>query len=78
MTDKELSVEEMLAKANKPGEDAKILHKFYGGKIETVPKAAIRDFDDFSIWYSPGVAEPCKQIAEDPDKIGRASCRERV
>ncbi len=75
MTNKELSVEEMLAKANKPGEDAKILHKFYGGKIETVPKAAIRDFDDFSIWYSPGVAEPCKQIAADPDMVYDLTCK---
>ena len=40
--ERELSVEERLAKAKKPGEDAKILHKFYGGKIETVPKACVR------------------------------------
>lgn len=72
---KELSVEEKLAKANKPGEDAKILHKFYGGKIETVPKACVRSFDDFSIWYSPGVAAPCKQIAADPELVYDLTCK---
>ena len=75
MADKEMTVEEMLAKAKKPGEDAKILHKFYGGKTEVVPKACIRSFDDFSIWYSPGVAEPCRQIAEDPEMVYDLTCK---
>ena len=75
MADKEMTVEEMLAKAKKPGEDAKILHKFYGGKTEMVPKACIRSFDDFSIWYSPGVAEPCKQIAENPEMAYDLTCK---
>ncbi len=75
MADKEMTVEELLAKANKPGEDAKILHKFYGGKTEMVPKACIRSFDDFSIWYSPGVAEPCKQIAENPEMVYDLTCK---
>lgn len=70
-----MTVEEMLAKAKKPGEDAKILHKFYGGKTEMVPKACIRSFDDFSIWYSPGVAEPCKQIAENPEMAYDLTCK---
>lgn len=75
MADKEMTVEEMLAKAEKPGEDAKILHKFYGGKTEVVPKACIRSFDDFSIWYSPGVAEPCRQIAENPEMVYDLTCK---
>ncbi len=41
------------------------LHPFYRGKMEIVPKCAIRDFNDFAIWYTPGVAEPCKAIAKD-------------
>ncbi len=41
------------------------LHPFYHGKMEIVPKCAIRDFNDFAIWYTPGVAEPCKAIAKD-------------
>jgi malate dehydrogenase (oxaloacetate-decarboxylating) len=60
-----LTREELLAKAKKPSEDAMKLHPFYKGKIEVVSKCAIRDFDDFAIWYTPGVAEPCRAIAKD-------------
>jgi len=45
--------------------DAMKLHPFYRGKMEIVPKCAIRTFNDFAIWYTPGVAEPCKAIAKD-------------
>jgi len=43
-------------------------HAFYGGKIEILPKCPIRGLDDFSIWYTPGVAEVCNEIAEDEEK----------
>lgn len=72
---KELTVEERLALAKKPGVDAMKMHPYYGGKIETVPKACIRSFDDFSIWYSPGVAEPCKDIAANPEKVYEHTCK---
>jgi len=68
MKDENMTVEERLAKAKQPGIDAMIMHKFYGGKIEIVPKAPVRSFDDFAIWYSPGVAEPCKAINHDIDE----------
>ncbi len=61
--------EELLAKAKKPSEDAMKLHPFYKGKIEVVSKCVIRDFDDFAIWYTPGVAEPCRAIAEDGELV---------
>ena len=64
-----LTVEELLARAKKPGQDALRLHPFYRGKIEVVPKARIRDFNDFAIWYTPGVAEPCKDIQKNPEKV---------
>ncbi|MBQ2762888.1 MAG: NADP-dependent malic enzyme [Candidatus Methanomethylophilaceae archaeon] len=64
-----MTVEERLAKAQQPGKDAMVLHKYYGGKVEVVPKACVRSFDDFAIWYSPGVAEPCKAIAKDIDQV---------
>jgi malate dehydrogenase (oxaloacetate-decarboxylating) len=54
-----------LEKAKKPALDAMKLHPFYRGKMEIVPKCAIRTFNDFAIWYTPGVAEPCKAIAKD-------------
>ena len=64
-----LSVDELLAKAEKPGEDAMKLHPFYLGKVEVIPKCCIRDFNDFAIWYTPGVAEPCRDIYKHPEKI---------
>ena len=73
--EKDISVEERLERAKKPGQDAMILHKFYKGKIETVPKACVRSFDDFAIWYSPGVAEPCKDIAKNPDMVYEHTCK---
>ena len=45
------------------------MHPFYRGKIMTVPRCSIRSFDDFGIWYSPGVAEPCKEIVKEPDLV---------
>lgn len=62
-----VNVEALLAKAKKPSADAMVLHPFYRGKIETVLKCCVRDFNDFAIWYTPGVAAPCRAIAEDPD-----------
>ncbi|MDD5127779.1 MAG: NADP-dependent malic enzyme [Dehalococcoidales bacterium] len=59
--------EELIAKARKPAEDAMKLHPFYRGKMQTMPKCAIRDFNDFAIWYSPGVAAPCKAIQADKE-----------
>lgn len=58
-----------LEQANKPKADALRLHPFYRGKMETVPKCAVRSLSDFSIWYSPGVAAPCSEIARDPDLV---------
>ncbi len=64
-----LTREELLAKAKKPSEDAMRLHPFYKGKIEVVAKCVIRDIDDFAIWYTPGVAAPCRAIAEDKELV---------
>jgi len=61
--------EELLAKAQKPAEEALRLHPFYKGKIQTALKCPIRDLSDFSIWYTPGVAAPCRQIHADRDLV---------
>jgi malate dehydrogenase (oxaloacetate-decarboxylating) len=58
-----------LEQANRPKADALRLHPFYRGKMETVPKCAVRSLSDFSIWYSPGVAAPCSEIARDPELV---------
>jgi len=52
-------------------EDALRLHPFYRGKIEVVPKCRVRSFEDFAVWYTPGVAAPCRKIAEDPSLVYR-------
>jgi len=65
---KEVTVEELLAKAEQPSKDAMRLHPFYRGKVEVIPKCRIRDFNDFAIWYTPGVAAPCKEIYADKEK----------
>lgn len=61
--------EELLAKARKPAEDAMRLHPFYRGKMQTLPKCVVRDFEDFAIWYTPGVAAPCRAIKDDKEKV---------
>jgi len=45
------------------------MHPFYRGKIETGIKCPIRDFEDFAIWYTPGVAKPCIDIFDNPDRV---------
>ena len=65
---KKVTVEELLAKAEQPSKDAPRLHKFYKGKMGTSLKCRVRDFNDFAIWYTPGVAAVCKEIAADKEK----------
>jgi len=57
-----VSTEELLKKAYVPAQLALKYHPYYRGKIEVVSKVPVRTFDDFAIWYTPGVAEPCKAI----------------
>ncbi|MCX8023557.1 MAG: NADP-dependent malic enzyme [Syntrophorhabdaceae bacterium] len=66
--DKKITKEELLARAIKPAQDSLKMHPFYRGKIEVVPKCAIRGIEDFAIWYTPGVAAACRAIKEKPDK----------
>ena len=62
------TVDELLAKAKKPALLAPPLHRFYEGKLQVMPKCAITSPKDFGIWYTPGVAAPCKEIQANPDK----------
>lgn len=61
----ELTKEELLAKAEEPAKDAMQLHPYYRGKVQIAPKCVVRGLDDFAIWYTPGVAAPCRAINED-------------
>jgi len=73
-----LDKEELLAKAKEPAKRAIPLHSFYKGKVQILPKCSIRNVRDFSIWYTPGVAEPCKAISANPalvyDYTNKANC----
>lgn len=48
-------------------EKALMLHEEWNGKLETAPKCNIRTREDLALAYTPGVAEPCKLIAEDKE-----------
>ncbi|TET45492.1 NADP-dependent malic enzyme [Candidatus Aerophobetes bacterium] len=66
---RKLSKEELLAKAKEPKKYAMKYHPFYRGKIGVELKAPVRDYNDFAIWYTPGVAEPCKAIHQDTSAV---------
>jgi len=48
-------------------EKALMMHEQWNGKLETTAKAHVDTREDLAIAYTPGVAEPCKVIAEDPE-----------
>ena len=48
-------------------EKALQLHETWNGKLETVSKTPVRTGEDLALAYTPGVAEPCKVIAQDRD-----------
>ena len=43
------------------------LHEEWAGKISTEPKCQVKTREDLSLAYTPGVAEPCRRIAENPE-----------
>jgi malate dehydrogenase (oxaloacetate-decarboxylating) len=63
-----IDTDELLKKATKWKKIAPDYHAFYKGKVEVMPKAAIRSLQDFNIWYTPGVAEACLQIEKEKEK----------
>ena len=48
-------------------EKALMLHEQWNGKIETTAKSKVSSREDLALAYTPGVAEPCKVIAEDKE-----------
>lgn len=48
-------------------EKALMLHEKWNGKLETTSKAPVKSREDLSYAYTPGVAEPCKVIAQDKE-----------
>ena len=45
------------------------MHKKYQGKLETISRVPVVTREDLSLAYSPGVAEPCREIAADKSKV---------
>lgn len=48
-------------------EKALKMHEEWNGKLETIAKSHVKTREDLAIAYTPGVAEPCKVIAEDKE-----------
>jgi len=59
-------IEKLIKKAELPQKISPKWHEHYRGKIESSLKCSVTSTDDFSIWYTPGVAEPCRMINKDP------------
>lgn len=45
------------------------LHEQWAGKMDTVPKCSVETREDLSLAYTPGVAEPCRKIADNPEDV---------
>jgi malate dehydrogenase (oxaloacetate-decarboxylating) len=63
-----VNTEELLKKATKWKKIAPDFHAFFKGKVEVMPKCAIRSLQDFNIWYTPGVAQACLDIEKEKEK----------
>lgn len=59
----------LLRRAYAPARLAMKYHPLYHGKIEIAPKVPVNSSDDFAIWYTPGVADPCREIQKHPAKV---------
>ena len=68
-SNKKINENKLLKAARKPSKIARKLHSLYKGKIEVVPKCQVKGLNDFSIWYSPGVAAICTDIYKNQDLV---------
>jgi len=59
----------LLKRAYAPARLAMKYHPYYHGKIEISSKVPVNSYDDFAIWYTPGVADPCREIQHHPEKV---------
>ena len=59
----------LLKRAYAPARLAMKYHPYYHGKIEICSKVPVNSYDDFAIWYTPGVADPCREIEHNPEKV---------
>ncbi len=59
----------LLRRAYAPARLSMKYHPLYHGKIEIAPKVPVNSYDDFAVWYTPGVADPCREIQKHPEKV---------
>lgn len=59
-------------------EEALKLHQEHGGKIQVVSKVKLENRDDLSIAYTPGVAEPCKEIFKDKKNVYKYTAKSNL
>lgn len=51
------------------------MHEEHGGKLEVVSKVSVKNRDDLSTAYTPGVAEPCRKIRDNKSEVYRYTCK---
>ncbi|HEY5621035.1 MAG TPA: NADP-dependent malic enzyme [Pontiella sp.] len=56
-------------------EVSETMHRFYGGKMQTIPKAGYYGFNWFNVWYSPGVSKVSTEIRDNPERSFELSNR---
>ncbi len=54
------------------------MHRFYGGKMQTIPKAPIYGFNWFNVWYTPGVSAVSTAIRDNQDASFELSNRNNL
>ena len=61
--------QDALSRAREQAHDALRRHARYRGKVQMLPKCPVGDSADFAVWYTPGVAAPCRAIAAEPARV---------
>ena len=59
-------------------EKALELHAQWKGKLETTAKSKVNSREDLSLAYTPGVAEPCRVIARDPEAVYKYTIKQNT
>ena len=54
------------------------MHEENKGKVEVVSKVKIKDRNDLSTAYTPGVAEPCRKIRDNKAEVYRYTCKSNM
>ncbi len=57
---------------------ADTMHRFYGGKMQTIPMAGLYGFNWFNVWYTPGVSKVSTTIRDNPDASFELSNRSNL